>query len=253
MIERVLRENVDAQAKRLELFLQVLDRMLPAILTGGEGSVRQTLLLASMMRVRQTGRAVHLLAGEGCVEEILTLGRTLIEITVNAVYLDVAPDAEVQCYLHFHPEAVASSGGLQRRPATSMIGRIGGLVLRRLSGRDAEPSWTPRTLLERAQLCDAASDVPVMTPLVERSFHKGAAAVHGTVGALGSYIAAMQRMEPPRREDRFGDLAEALFVVTLCLMTVCVYLNDVYGLGMDEAIDQAASADSTTRTSLLGE
>jgi hypothetical protein len=256
MIERVLRENVDAQTRRLELFLQVLDRMIPEILSTDQGSVRKTLLTASMMRVRQAGRAVHLLSGEGLVEEILAIGRTLVEVTVNAVYLEFAPDAEVDQYLHFHPETSYKPMSLQPRRNAGMLGKLGGLVLRNLPRRtndQADPSWTRRTLMERAQICDTASEVPVMVPLLTRCYAKGHAAVHGTIGALSSFIAAMQAMEPPRREDRFGDLTEALFVVTLCLLTVCVYLNDIYQLGMEEAIDQAATADSSSRASLEGE
>jgi hypothetical protein len=263
MIRHVPREQVQdqvqEQARRLDLFVQLLDRMLRDVMIVDHGSVRQTLLLASLLRVSQAARAVQLLASENCVEEILTIGRTLIEVTVNAAYLYQASEGELQRYLEFHPESLyrrrdnlaRERGG---KLTTSILQKLGDLVLAgsSLTRRDADPTWTQRTLLERAHLSDMASQMPIMAPLVQRCFAQSHGAVHGTMGGIDSFVAAVETGGMPGRQDRSEDMVEALFAVNLCLLTVSIYLNGMFDLEMDEAIDEAARVTSPSQASRPG-
>ena len=260
MIERFVRENVDAQVVRLDLFLKLLEHMFQEAIAHHEPSVSLTLLFASILKVKQAGRAVQLIAEEGFVEEILSIGRTLVEVTVNAAYLQYAGETELGRYLHFHPEAVYQQTGLLRQrkslgSSSGIVRRIGELVARGgalVGSRTADPNWTSRPLIDRAQLADHASNIPIMALLVERCYPKGHAAVHGTIQSLDTFLTTLTDMGPEQPEDRLNALAEAMFGVNLSLMTLCIYLNNYFHLGMDDSIDLAANADSRSRESLEG-
>ncbi len=249
-----------AQVVRLDLLLQLLDRMFQQ--SAPQASTASlTLLMASVLKVRQSGRAVKLLAEEGMVEDILAIGRTLVEVTVNACYLQCVNDKELGSYLSFHPELGHGPAGLARqRPggsfAQGLMVRLGDFVTSLVPAgkrQKADPSWTSHSLATRAQLSDDGNNIPLMSLLLARCYPRGDAAVHGTVGALDSFLTAMQTGEMPVRQDRFRELSEALFGVNLTLMTFGLFLNEFFQLGMDEAMDQISAADSTTRPSLAGE
>ena len=259
LLERVLREEVDSQVVRLELQLELLDRMFRESAPYAS-SVPLTLLVASILKVRQSCRAVKLLAEEGLVEDILAIGRTLIEVTVNATYLQCVGEKELGRYLAFHPELRHRHGGMLQQGSGSHTGRhfvnkISDVVASLLplgNGSKADPSWTNRSFVQRAQISDRATNIPVMSLLVSRCYLRGDAAVHGTMGALDSFVKAVRSGEMPTREDRFRELSEALFGVNLAIMTFSLFLNEFFQLGLDEAMDQVAVANSTTRSSLPG-
>ncbi len=259
MIERVLREEVGAQTVRLELLTALLGHLLEAAMEQ-DASTRHTVLFASVLKARQAGKAVRLLAKQGFVEEIMAIGRTLIEVTVNAAYLQSAGDRELDRYLDYQAPVQQGQGGLVRQGkstslAVGLVQRLGALVLRNggsaRKGEDA--GWTARSLMDRARISDSVSSIPVMVALVERVFPKGHAAVHGTVASLRPFVASLERGEGPQAEDRYQALTEAFFGINLSLLTLCHYLNSYFRLGMEEAIEGASGADSRTRASLLGD
>lgn len=255
MLQRALRENVNAQTMRLEFFLDLLDRMVQQLLADGESSIPHTLLLALLLRVKQAGRAVQLLSTEGLVEEILAIGRTLLELTINAVYLQHADTREVERYLQFHPESLSQDRAMMRRNedhglALRMIRRVGDLVG---GGKQQEETWSKRSLMGRAQIADYASRIPIMAALVARCYPRGLSAVQGTVSSLNSFMSVLETGAGPKREDRFSDLTQALFGINLCMLTLCMYLNAAYRLGMDVAISEAAEAHGQSRRPLWGE
>lgn len=260
MIQRVLTEEVNAQTVRLQLLIDLLDRMVRQALNQQDGSVRLTLLFASTLKARQAGMAVLLLAKQGFVEEILSISRTLVEAIVNAAYLQYAGDGELERYLDFHPESQQRRTGMVRHSrslgiASGLVQRLSEFVLRTPPApKDpAGGSWTAKSLMDRARIADAGSGLPIMATLVGRCYSRGHAAMHGTVGSLSSFILALSNMKLPSREDRLSPLSQAFFGVNLGILTLCLYLNNYFHLGMDEAIEEATSADSTTRPSLRGE
>ena len=76
MIEDAFQENVRTQTVRLSNFSALLERMFERTIGYQDGSTHLTLLFASILKIRQSARAVHVLSEAGCVEEILTLSRT---------------------------------------------------------------------------------------------------------------------------------------------------------------------------------
>ena len=254
MIEDAFQENVSTQIVRLTNFSALLERMFQRTIGYQDGSLHLTLLFASILKIRQSARAVQLLSEAGCVEEILSISRTLLEVTVNAGYLQVANSREIERYLQFHPEtpnryamvrqAAPRSFGLQLFRRLGQLSLLRGGPVRRQEPTD---SWTSFTLMERAALSDETSEIPVMVLLVQRCFTRGLAAVQGTIGSLDIFVSAISNMETPRLESRLAELTEALFGINLCLLTLCMYLNSYFQLHMDLEIDSAAHEEAGER------
>ena len=147
MIEQFVRENVEAQTVRLDFFLKLLDRMFQEAVGLHESTVPLTLLFASVLKARQAGHAVQLIAQQGYVEEVLSISRTLVEVTVNAAYLQFAGDGELVRYLQFHPESVYQQVGMLRQKRGRMfnsgiMGKLSDLMQRggqRAGGEGNEP------------------------------------------------------------------------------------------------------------------
>ena len=254
MIEDAFQENVNLQLARLTNFSVLLERMFERTIGQQDGSIHLTLLFASILKIRQSARAVRLLSEAGCVEEILSISRTLLEVTVNAGYLQAANRREVERYLHFHPETPNRFAMTRPSPPPSLglqlFRRIGQLSLLRGSpARRQEPAgtWTALTLMERAAVSDQTSEIPVMVLLVQRCLTRGLAAVQGTIGSLDVFVSAISSMETPRLESRLAELTEALFGINLCLLTLCMYLNRFFQLRMDGDIDDAAHDEAGER------
>ncbi len=255
MIEDAFQENVNLQIARLTNFSALLERMFERSIGRQDGSTHLTLLFASILKIRQSARAVRLLSEAGCVEEILSISRTLLEVTVNAGYLQAANSREVERYFQFHPETpnryAMARPSPPRAPGLQLFRRIGQLSLFRGSPtRRQEPAgtWTALTLMERAAVSDQASEIPVMVLLVQRCFTRGLAAVQGTIGSLDVFVSAISSMETPRLESRLAELTEALFGINLCLLTLCMYLNSFFQLQMDGEIDSAAHDEAGDRS-----
>ncbi len=254
MIEDAFQENVNLQVARLTNFSALLERMFQRTIGYQDGSLHLTLLFASILKIRQSARAVHLLSQAGCVEEILSISRTLLEVTVNAGYLQVANSREIERYLQFHPET-PNRYAMVRQTAPRSLGlqifrRLGQLSLPgsgAIRRREPTETWTSLTLAERAALSDQTSEIPVMALLVQRCFTRGLAAVQGTIGSLDVFVSALSNMETPRLEGRLAELTEALFGINLCLLTLCMYLNSYFQLHMDLEIDTAAHAEAGER------
>lgn len=250
-----IQSNVEAQLARLKGFRELLEYMFRSAPVKTSSTARLTLLFASVLRVTQSANAVEMLSNAGCVEEVLSLGRTLVEVTVNAAYLQVTEANELDRFLRYHPESQWKHLGLlgQTRPrgfAGRLKRRVGNILL---GGKDsgAEATWSTRSILHRAQLADERSAIPVMVPLVSRCYFRGQAAMQGSVGSLETFITSVQRMERPRVDARMASLTEALFGVNLCLLTLCLYLNALFHLNLDDAIDRAAQADTLDQGATL--
>lgn len=256
-LQRVLRDDVDAQLIRLDMFLQLLNRMFQ-VSSSYTVSARPTLLVASILKVQQSGRAVKLLAEEGLVEEILAVGRTLVEVTVNVCYLQCASPRELERYLSFHPERGYKHAGMVRyRGRTSTQGwrskwkDMVSWMMPAVHAQEAGRNWTQFSLAQRAEIADERTNIPVMSLLLSRCYPRGDAAVHGTMGSLDNFVEALQTQQMPLREDRYQEMAEALFGVNLTLMSFSLFLDEHFRLGMHDAIHQISAADSSTNADLL--
>jgi hypothetical protein len=256
MIQRVFRENVDAQNVRLGLLLKLLQNMFAVCEGHHTSSPSLTLLFASVLKVEQAARTVQLITEEGYVDEVLSISRTLVEVTVNAAYFQYATPTELEGFIRFQPTFSHNRESAGRRlgsggPSSGVLSLLYDLVRKRQQPSITEPSWTRTTLLARARFVDEMSQIPIMAPLVERCHIRGHAALHGTMGSLRTFVSMLTPSATDASENLVA-LGEALFVVNLSLLTLCMYLNAYFRLGMDEAIDEAASAGSRHKAGVIG-
>ena len=255
-MQRAIEANVEAQLARLDGFRVLLEGIFRNASAQASSSDRLTLLFESVLKVTQSANAVQMLCTAGCVEEVLAISRTLVEVTVNAAYFQFAQDKEVDRFIHFHPETEFKQAGLLGAPRPR--GFVAGFA-RRLSDavsgvtgpRQGESAWSSKPLVARARFADEQSDIPVMVSLVARCFSRGAAAAHGTIGSLDTFIASVHTQQAPRIDNRMAELTEALFGVNLCLLTLCTYLNAFFHVDLEDAIDEAANAEELRRTPTL--
>ncbi len=246
-----LQANLDAQIVRLDHFISLLQSISEASAVPHDASMRGTLLHASVIKVINSGMAVRVLADAECVEEILSIGRTMVEVSINAVYLQHASPRELERFLHFHPESAAKHVTMLPSPTEApepenVVSRLGKKIMRSLPtllSKRVDTSWSSRSLLERAAIADEASNIPVMSLLVRRCYPRGHAAMLGAVDSLGYFIAALHGTGDASHESRMVALTEALFGVNLCLFTLAFYLSAFFRLNMDGAIEQAAHAE----------
>ena len=247
-----IQANLESQIVRLDHFISLLQGISEASAVPNDASMRGTLLHASVIKVINSGMAVRMLANAECVEEILTIGRTMVEVSVNAAYLQHAAPREFERFLHFHPESAAKNVTMLPSPIETprrehVVSRLGKKILRSLPtlpSKRVDPSWSSRSLLERATIADESNNIPVMNLLVRRCYPRGHAAMLGAVDSIGYFIAALHGSDDASHEVRTVALTEAIFGVNLCLFTLSFYLSAFFRLNMDRAIEQAARAET---------
>ncbi len=245
MSSSVFHTNVDAQVLRLEQFIRITNDIVRNPALHETSSVVHTLLMASILKMASAGEAVRVLANSCSVEEILAIGHTMLEIVVNAAFLQHASEKEVESYLHFRPETRVQTSTQNGAPP-SALQRFRDKF--RWSSKDNNkeeiPAWSRMSLRERAQFADEASNIPVMSLLVARCSTRGQAAVRGSVGSLDYFVAALTNPSEAQPENRLAGLTEALFGVNLCLFTFSFYLSSYFDLRLDRVIEQAVNVQS---------
>ena len=236
-----------AQLVRLGRFIGLLDDFYQSSVMQYEFSVRLALLFASILRVRQASRSVQLLAEESCIEEINAITKTLIEIVVNAAYLQYADDLEIDRYLHSDSHLVSEeterlrlSLAAQPSPRSLRIFKQNTAhAIRKLIRSADDHSWSTKTLLQRAQVSDLRSDTPVMSLLVTTMHSRLQDASKNGFSSLAPYLNVLDTMSALRLGNRQSELSVTLFGVNLSLMTLSLYLNSFLGLRADAAIEAA--------------
>ena len=255
VVDQDIAKRARAHLIRLELFRELLARMYRESIVQYEFSVRLALLFGSVLKVRQAALSVKILAEQMCVEEIITIGRTIVEVVVNAAYLQYAEDIEIDRYLQFDKEFISRQKEFLQlhsgtRPVPSIVQKLKANALRvsmKIMPKDDDPRWSAQSIAQRAEYADKVSESPIMALLVKTLHARGHSASHGTFQSMTPFISALETMVVAETNDRFDELTEALFGVNLSLMTLCLYLNNFLNLALDEAIHHAARASADDR------
>jgi len=245
--QRLESSGIAQQLLRLEAHQDLLAQLFCQAINKRESSVRLVLLFASILKLEKMGRAVRLLASDAFAEEIQALSRTMAEVTINAAYLQDAEDEEVERFQHFDTQSTFRHA-TRLRPHTTIkstkedIRKMEEVVdkARLLTGRkDNDPSWSKRTVLQRAEYSDAITRLDLMGKLVLTSYAYGHSAIHGTFDSLDSFIPINGKMH----ESSIGESQEALFLalfsVNFTLSVMCYYLNGFFHLELESAITNA--------------
>ena len=247
--------QVAIQLSTLSHYIGLLDAMYRTSIVRQEFSVRLAFLYASILKVNQSARSAQVLAEAVYIEEIILLCRTMMETVVNAAYFQYADDLEIDRYLHSDTFTVSDETAFLREqfsahpPSRSLRAFRDNTVnsVKRMLVRVDEPSWSTKTLVQRAALSDKSNETPVMGLLLQTMHARTHAASRNTFSSLAPYLNSLDTMSVVWSDGRQVELAEALFGVNLSLMTLAVYLNGFLSLNADDAISAAGSSRLSLR------
>jgi hypothetical protein len=232
------------ELERLKAHVQVLKSMYLEVVGVNEPTVRLLFLYASVLKLERMTRAVELLANDGFVEEVQCIGRTAAEITINAAYLQDAEDEEIDRFQHFDTQC-AFKHATRLRPYASRTlnaeeqAQIESVVLkaRSLTGRkDVDPSWSKRTLLQRAEFSDNKTKLNLMKLLALTSYAQGNSAVHATYDSLSAFVTAITEPETTELDRRREEMSVAIGSMNYALMTFSLYFNSLMWLKFEHDI-----------------
>jgi hypothetical protein len=211
--------------------------------------IQQGILIHSMLRVARSGEA-QLLLSEGLYsEEMHCVNRALVEISINAAYLQTAVEAEIKNYLQYDAIAMAQ---IVQKMTTSMpkdhpIDKAKELEIRRLlalskDSSGAIRSWTSKNITHRAREVDKATSSELMTMLL-RVYEVGNSHVHGTADSVvlvGNWIL---EGENPNNSKRIESTIEALHGTHLCLLALSAFVEQRYQMGLGTATSCVSEAE----------
>lgn len=214
--------------------------------------IRHGILINSMLRAARTSDA-QLLLSEGLYsEEMHCLNRALAEISINAAYLQIADEAEIDGYLRYDALATArvvqkmnSSMPKAHRLDQAEQSRIRQLLAEPFNEEGAMPSWTPKTVALRARELDKDCGIDLMTTTALSVYNAGHLHVHGTassVAAVGNWILGGADRDDP---ERLNDSVVALNGTALCLLPLNVFAGQRYQLGFDAEIHRLQETMNT--------
>src|ERR1700683_2244442 len=150
--------------------------------------IRHGILIHSMLRATRTGDA-QLLLSEGLYsEEMHCVNRALAEISINAAYLQIADEPEVDSYLRYDKLATAR---IVQKMNTSMpkahrLDQSQELGIRQLLAQTLNDSWSSKSVPLRAREVDRDCQVDLMTATALFVYSAGHSHVHGTASSVAT-------------------------------------------------------------------
>ncbi len=222
--------------------------------TKSEPSIRLLLLFSSLLKLRQQAKAALMLSEEVCVEEILSISRTMAEVAINAAYLQFADDQEIDRYKHFDTQSLYKHSA-KLRPHTTVppnqeeqtkLDEVVALARAKTNRKDTDPTWSINNLAQRAEYSDKKSSIELMLILFLTVYANGHQAVHGTITSVRPFYQALETTVVPRTEERLQDLGLALHAVNFVLYIFGLFVNSLLHLGKERDLIEAGKLQSPT-------
>jgi hypothetical protein len=200
--------------------------------------IRHGILIHSMLRAARTGDA-QLLLSEGLYsEEMHCVNRALAEISINAAYLQIADEAEIDSYLRY--DKLATARVVQKMntsmPKPHRLDLSEELHVRQLLDQPLNDSWSSKSASLRAREVDKDCRVDLMTTTALFVYNAGHAHVHGTASSVATVGDWMLGGADRKDQERLDGTAAALNGTALCLLSLCVFAGQRYRLGLDSEI-----------------
>jgi len=200
-----------------------------------EPCVRKDILLGSLLKLLHQAEVAINLGTEGCVEEILSLARTMAEVAVNGAYLQLCEDEEITRFIHFETQALYKHAKklepLVSRPpsleAEVKMRKAVDAARKRTGKKDQNISWSNRgSLFARAEYFDTSSGLaPLMVAVVLTVYAWGHRAIHATYDALSPFIHAVPNEEVVLDDARQEQLATGLLAVSFVLFNFGLFIS----------------------------
>jgi hypothetical protein len=121
--------------------------------------LRRSILVVTGKKLEQQIRAFRILTDADCLEEAVGLGRVIVEVVINALYLQEAEDEELASFMSFDSQKIAQRLAKDHRAeGASKLAEVEEArlaVLAGLTGRiGTELTWSRRSPSKRAQFFD---------------------------------------------------------------------------------------------------
>jgi hypothetical protein len=237
---------VRTELLRVGSFRQVLLEEYQEGTKEAEPSIRLLLLFTSLLKLREQARAAYLLSGEVFVEEILAISRTMAELAINAAYLQEAGDEEIERYQHFDTQSLYKHSTKLKTHITVQLSQKDqvkideAVAFARTSTnrKDNDPTWSIRTLFQRAEFIDDRSKLSLMVTLILTVYASGHQAVHATNSSLQPFYSALKTGTVPQTEERLEALSLALAGVNFVLHVFGLFVNSLLHLDLEPDLIQ---------------
>jgi hypothetical protein len=231
--------NFNADVKNAVIRITLLHDILRELYRQGgvalEPCVRKDILLGSLLKLLHQAEVAMSLGTTGCVEEILSIARTMAEVAVNGAYLQLCEDEEIERFIHFETQALYKHAKklwpLVSRPpsleAEVKIQKAVDAARKRTGKKDQNISWSIRgSLLARAEYFDTSSGLsPLMVAVVLTVYAWGHRAIHATYDALSPFINAVPNEEVAFDDERQEQLSIGLLAVSFVLFNFGLFMS----------------------------
>ena len=210
-----------------------------------DSQVRHAILIHSMFRAARTCGAQLRLSEELYSEEMHCVNRALAEISINAAYLQIATEPEVDSYLRY--DAIATARVVQKMstsmPKDHRLNKADELHIRQLISqprgeRGAIPSWSLKSITLRARELDKSCGIDLMSTTALMVYETAHPYVHGTASSVepvGDWIMSGANSNDPTRLE--GTIV-ALHLTCVCLLALTVFTGQRYQLGLDSEVER---------------
>jgi Family of unknown function (DUF5677) len=172
---------------------------------------RVTVLLGALLKASESARAILILGNSGFVDEMNVLMRTMVELVINAAYLQYARDAEFKRFLHH--DAIsghiamldfsrATQGNAEFDLGTAMRVTKNATAAANASGlslTDRQWNVETRTLKQRADVIDEEMGQALFAELLASIYVTGSGYTHGsfkTIHKHAYYLTTGTREHP---------------------------------------------------------
>ena len=225
---------------RLDGFSTLLGALYQQAFQKVKPSAKGMVLLASILKLRKQARAVQLLAPEGLMEEIMSINRTMVEVGVNAIYLQSAEDAEYDRYINFDVQSryVQATKLKDLNPdalSDEQQKEIDEAVAFARSRTNKDRTWSKLSPLQRAENADRRLDVRWLTVLFPTVYLHGNQPVHGTFSSVQPFYSALGTGDVALSQERLRNLMLAIAATNCVLYMFGRYLDVVVDGNLTES------------------
>jgi hypothetical protein len=210
---------------------------------------RSLILSSSVSKLNEIARVILQVRTIDATDEMHVLLRSMLELVVNACYLQHATDEEIRKYLHFDPinnhtamiDLERASGGTLKIPK-ELADRVTKLAIEANAASNlalGSREWSKNNLYKRAVVVDKAVGGEYFTMLMANIYVTGSGYVHATYKTLDRHSKWLLNSEAEHPLRILFGTNNAIHGVALILINLGRYFNRKFGTAT-QLFDEAA-------------
>jgi Family of unknown function (DUF5677) len=244
--------NIDNIREACGLLIQLGEEIVQSLNQVNPKTKRVRLFQLSILRAIRIAQASLVLDDGGFVEEVLALTRTLAEVVINACYLQIANDQEIESFGVFDiQKSFRMSENLAKKmDAADIISdekrtELEAIVAQarvKSQRRDKDISWSTDHIGLRAEKLDATlvQGNAMFALLNDSTYEFAHPFVHGTYQSYSAVRRLMAEGAFPSDEDRMVQRIQAMGGANQCLLALCAYAHIKFNLPIASRIQEAS-------------